>query len=130
MSDMMFREPNQVKWQGSRPGHNGTQILEGLETAVVGVTILYTVPAAKTGFITFLSLTKSLSAAAHIYLDLYDDTPAQWRRIFAETSAVGHTGAGKCANFWPPIELPAGYSVRIDQSANVLICGAVHGWYE
>jgi len=62
MALMKFREANQVKWVGVRPGHNGTFVsAQGMCDAVAWVTF-YTVPANKWLFITHSFLTARSAA--------------------------------------------------------------------
>ena len=130
MSDMHFREPNQVKWLGSRPGHNGTQVLAGVQTAVVGWTILYTVLAGETFFLTFASLGNFNNLSASLSMAIYDDGGVIDQYLGGYFTVAGQVGGGFVANFWPPIELAAAFSVRAHQLANCGMIAAVHGWAE
>ena len=130
MSDMHFREPNQVKWQGSRPGHNGTQILVGLEIAALNWSIVYTVPAGQKLFLTQAFLGVGGNATSAVYLGVYDDTPVLIHRLAGGWRQINQTWPGFHLNYWPPLELLAGYSIRYSQSVNTSIIVAIHGWTE
>jgi len=130
MSDMHFREPNQVKWQGSRPGHNGTQVIEGEPIAALNWSTVYLVPAGVTFYMTFASLSHYNIITAFMYLAIWDAGPALWRTIFGLGHPVNTSVLGMSSNFWPPIELAPGYSVQVYQNVNNAVVGSVHGWIE
>ena len=76
MALMTFREPNQVKWVGSRPGHNGTQIF-GYALATNAVATCYFAPAGKAGYIYGLDLAASSGANPGLAsLQIWDAVPA------------------------------------------------------
>ena len=130
MSDMMFREPNQIKWLGTRPGHNGTQVLED-NTVNNGTVVLYTVAAGEIFYWCGWNINVRAPAyASNTYLEVYDDVPALWKEI-----QRGGTGANQVnllsKSYWPPLEIPAGYSVRIRSTiAGHAINASIHGWVE
>ena len=130
MSDMHFREPNQVKWMGTRPGHNGEQVIEN-NTANNATAIVYTVPAGKTLFLTTAVLAGFGTAASiNNFGSIYDSTPAQWREI-GRLPVFANGGTAYAASFNPPLEVPTGYTVRI--TSGVASCWAyltIHGWVE
>ena len=124
----VFREPNQVKWVGVRPGHNGEQILEGIIVGAINFTAIYTVPADKMFFMTYAALSNILNIGGNAYLCIYDDTPAIWRVLFGFLNILNVPAPGPVATFNPPIELAAGYSIRVYQSALIGAIASVHGW--
>ena len=130
MSDMHFREPNQVKWQGSRPGHNGTQVALHYGTAVAGEVLFYTVPAGVTFFLTYASMGLADDVAGVIMMSIEDLTPARWfTPIYAYTSIANNLIIPP-SNFWPPLEVPTGftfYSFTVGASFRV---SNIHGWVE
>ena len=130
MALMEFREPNQVKWQGLRPGHNGTQVIEGEPIAALNWSTVYLVPAGVTFYMTFASLSCCGLIAANMYLAIWDAGPALWRTIFGLGHPVNTSVLGMSSNFWPPIELAPGYSVQVFQNVNNAVVGSVHGWIE
>ena len=129
MSDMYFREPNQVKWMGSRPGHNGTQVLEHA-SATNATVIVYTVPGAHTLFLTHTILDIYSTGISTAYLSIYNAVPALV--IHIHLSRVQTNRELSLNNsYWPPIEIPAAYSVRVQSSAATNIAEAtIHGWVE
>ena len=130
MSDMHFREPNQVKWQGSRPGHNGTQVHLSQECVAIVPTSFYTVPAGKTLFITYAFMAVANPIASSNFLAIYTAVPALYRFIFKGYNAINTAGAACIANFWPPIEVPAGFHLYYSQTFNCLLSYVIHGWVE
>ena len=130
MALMKFREPNQVQWQGVRPGHNGTQVLESFSTALVVPTPFYTVPAGKTFFLTYAGLFQSINITGRLILDIYTDAPAYWRRLLTGLSLLNQISLAINVSYWPPIEVPAGYIFYVEQSAIAGVLAVIHGWVE
>ena len=130
MAAMAFREPNQVRWVGTRPGHNGTQVIAG-GTATNTVTILWTVTAGKTLHITYFSLamrsgavTAECSISVRNGADVY-----QYSIVNIGTVASDHGELAAALSV--PIEVPAGYDVYVaSDSANLKAYGTIHGWEE
>ena len=130
MALMKFREPNQVKWVGSRPGHNGTQVAEHGIANNAGV-IFYTVTVGKTLYLTFYSFSISTSGVtAESHFSIYTDgavhylylhsvvPPAAWQNLCSGT-------------FNPPLEIPAGYYFRLFASGvAATLQGSIVGWEE
>ena len=130
MSDMMFREPNQVKWMGSRPGHNGTQVLLSDTVAAVVPTGFYTVPAGKTLFITSAFLNITNPVAVSYYLAIFNAVPALDQYLINTYYTAGQQIVPVQANYWPPIEVEAGYHLYYRQGVNALLTYTIHGWVE
>ena len=130
MSDMMFREPNQVKWQGSRPGHNGTQVLENTESNVLNWVVLYTVPAGQTLFLTMVSFSWDQSVNNVWKIAIYDDVPALWKTLAIGRAILAAGNPFWMSTFWPPIEVPAGYHIQRYQDVAIAPCFTIHGWTE
>ena len=130
MSDMMFREPNQVKWMGSRPGHNGTQVLVDGTFLLLVPTVFYTVPVGQTLHITNMLLSRGQFVATFAYIAIYDDVPALSSIIFPVLWAIAPQGNPIINSYWPPIEVPAGYHLYISQTVNCQLVYVVHGWVE
>ena len=130
MSVMSFREPNEVKWIGVRPAHKGTQIFSsGL--ASNSTVVLHTVSLGKTLYLVSYGATAYLATTGiSATMDIYDSTPALWQRIIDFiAAAVGQMRADNM--FWPPLEIPSGYSIRlVSTDANAQIRGFVFGWEE
>jgi len=130
MALMEFREPNQVKWVGSRPGHNGTQILS-YESATNGTGVIYTVPAGYTFFL--CGIYGLLVAGANPGLGgvfSYDAVPAidiRLLMLYAAANEIEH----RHMTYWPPVEIEAGYSLRSYSSAvGLMMRGTINGWIE
>lgn len=126
---MNFREPNQVKRVGTRPGHDGEQVLEYADVGAVGTTVLYTVPGGQVFYLCDWGIFSYAGVAGgYVYLEIYDATPAVWKMIGRQVNA-SHVGL-HYQGLTFPIEIPATYSVRFRQSgANPGFC-YIHGWVE
>ena len=130
MSDMHFREPNQVKWQGSRPGHNGTQVSE-TGTANTATVDLYTVPAGLVfhfcGWV-FLSWGVGFGDGAHLWIWT---TVALDRREINRGVHAANDGFTVVKSYWPPLEVPTGAIIRlISDNVNSVCFASIHGWVE
>ena len=130
MSAMSYREPNQVKWVGIRPGHNGTQVAIG-QVAVNATNIIYTVTAGKTFYLSHAQLNFYAVLAAITFLLYVRDGAdvGQYNIISLASAGAGHL-ASPCV-FYPPIEIPAGWDIVV--SSNSLSGNAyafIHGWEE
>ena len=124
----VFREPNQVKWIGVRPGHNGVQIL-AFDDIANGAVALYTVGADKMGFITTVAISAGASLAAFGYIDYWNAVPATVGRFATLRGTGGPYDASAQVNFWPPLEMVEGFSIRLFSSlAGYTVFGMVHGW--
>ena len=130
MSAMSFREPNQVKWVGVRPAHNGEQVVaSGL--ASNSTAILYTVPSNKTFYFVSYGATAYIAATGiSAWMQIYDGAGALWNTIIDFIS--DSVGALRADNtFYPPMELPSGYSIRlVSNDSNVQIRAFIFGWEE
>jgi len=123
---IVFREPNQVKWIGVRPGHNGEQILEN-DTAINVLTSIYVVPADKLLLLFAYDVSVYSGVAATGYFYIYDDTPAIFKSLAVRSVAAAGTDSS-CQGLWVPIEIPAAYSLRIITSnagCSIRVC--IHG---
>ena len=130
MALMKFREPNQVKWQGVRPGHNGTQVLADGQCDNSTI-ILYTVPAGKVFYwCGWNMIAYGPAAAGDSYLYIYTAVPAIWRRIQRFFYAITDSRA-LSKSYWPPLEIPEGYSIRLVSTVvGHALQGSIHGWVE
>ena len=119
----VHREPNQVKWIGVRPGHNGEQILLPIDTAVNAD--VYTVPADKMLllFDWHLGGVRAIGFTGHLYV--YDDTPVVIASIATVSSEVGEPGTSTSNALWVPIELPEDYAIKVVTAKQVE--GYIHG---
>jgi len=130
MALMKFREPNQVKWVGVRPGHNGTQIIrsQGADNATVE---LYLVPVGQTFYLCSASLGYRLVVDGYVKLFINDLVPAQWFLCFEDVLLALSPAQTVTDSYWPPIEVPAGYTFYIQSAgAGLQAWGQIHGWVE
>ena len=130
MSDMYFREPNQVKWIGSRPGHNGVQVYYDHNTSVIGELLL--VPASVTlrRYLTYYDVTLNEAVASWAQLRVYNGLDVlQWSFASIRNGVNAGTGA-KVGCFNPPFELPVGWYIVTYLSAIVTFEASILGWEE
>lgn len=130
MAIMKFREPNQVKWQGMRPGHNGTQII-GYKAIINNIADVYVATGVKVAEITYMGLSANSGANAGIAtLQLWDDGPAYLNTLMIiqlPVTSFEHLAVGLPY----PVELLEDWSVRVYSGAALLDArGCVLGWAE
>ena len=111
----VHREPNQVKWIGVRPGHNGIQVIEN-NAANNAVVIIYTVPAGKLFLLFGYFYHQYATAASTGYLAVYNAVPADVHHLAGGQSPAVSVFA-VTRDYTVPLEFPAGYSFRISSSA-------------
>ena len=119
----VHREPNQVKWVGVRPGHNGEQVLNLIDRAVNA--LLYTVPADKILLIFSWQIGIGTAAAGNARLQLETAVPAVYYELGNCLNGAGLTSANSQQALWVPIEVPATY--RIYLTTNIACLGGIHG---
>lgn len=130
MSAMAFREPNQVKWMGTRPGHNGTQVL-GYGAATVQTLNLWTVSAGKTGYLIAASINTVTNVTGTGRLGIRDVADAVVAILCSNMWTAAGAITGQPWYSWPPIEMPSGYDVFLVASgAGFTALGTVFGWEE
>jgi len=120
MALMKYREPNQVKWQGARPAHNGEQkiIRNSAENALVNV---YTVPAGNTGFFHYFNISVIAGAnPGYFRVDIYNTVPV-FVSTFIRVDLPANAYMSKLLELYYPLEVLEGWSVRIKSSAVALI---------
>jgi len=131
MGDLMdFREPNQVNWQGVRPGHNGVQVLISGIRLAIGAVGVYQVPAGNTLFLTCATLGVGNQIASALNLSIYNAVPAIVQSLMGGYQAPGHNFAPAVANYWPPIEIPASFWLYVNESGLCALTYLFHGWVE
>ena len=122
----VHREPNQVKWIGVRPGHNGDQIHE-YGTAVGATTVVYTVPADKILLLFGFNLITSCTVAGTASLGIYTAVPALHRYLSAGTVRANFSMTIS-QDYVVPIEIAAAYSIRAISPAGTLdITACING---
>ena len=112
MALMKFREPNQVKWQGSRPAHDGTEIHKHTY-ATAATQIVYTVPAGKYFHLCTAVLNMMMPVASTGRIEVWTAVPAVEYYIMATNIQANTNLLPHVATFWPPLELDPGWSIRI-----------------
>ena len=123
----VHREPNQVKWIGVRPGHNGIEILES-GNVDNGTDVVYTVPADKL-FLWFgwnaIMISNAYSSACSI--GIFNAVPVLVRNI--QTFGTGANMATALSkSYWPPLEVAEGFSIRfVSTAAGRTLDGSIHG---
>ena len=126
MSDMHFREPNQVKWQGSRPGHNGTQVIIKINTDAAAE--LYEVTAGKTFFLTAFSLGVVRNVNGFQILAIRDDLDAYFCYLGFVNSFTDDPGLSCGLALTYPLEIPSGYDFYVSSATDSR--GFIAGWEE
>jgi len=129
MALMEFREPNQVKWVGSRPGHNGTQWTGTNEAS--GNTVVVPVPGAFTTLYlctAIIAHNSGLPASGIFWLETGGGVLVL---TLASTHITAEGSFAHSTTFWPPLEVPSGYVFKVSSTAaGCLISGNIFGWYE
>lgn len=130
MAVTKHREPNQAKWVGMRPGHNGEQVFEA-GAVDNGTTILYTVPAGKVFcWCGWNAVSAGNAYNVKTFLEVYDAVPALSLSVQRFGSAV-NSALALSRTYWPPVEIIAGYSIRIRSTlANISLYCGINGWVE
>lgn len=130
MGMMGYREANQVNWFGSRPGHNGTQVFAFLQDNLLADTPFYTVPAGETLFLTYAFIGARQAVVTILGVNIYTAVPGLWQWLCQYRNEVGSGNRCISQNFWPPIEVPAGYTIRKSSTAACDSAAIIHGWAE
>jgi len=130
MALMKFREGNRVKWIGSKPGHDGTQVFTSFP-ATNATAIVYTVPVGSVLYLVESFLGVTAIAAGYVVLQIQNAGGAFVRHLcFIQVGAAAPVHDSHFTA-WPPVELPAGFTIRVQSSAVGLTAyGAIFGWVE
>jgi len=130
MAVMSYREGNRVRWVGTRPGHDGTQVLVW-KAAVNATEVLYAVPAGKILYLTHMAIHVESDIAGSGYMHIRDGGGITQYFGIAVKNIVGGSFCSNSESFWPPIEMPASWDVAVVSSiAALIVIGSIHGWYE
>ena len=124
------REPNEVRWVGTRPAHRGTQVAVSA-FANFASTVIYTVPAGQTLFLCGFTAGFYSGAAGSWGILVWEDAvPAIVAHLlYCNSNAIESWGV--CHTFWPPLEIPEGHRLRCEASAaGRSISAFIHGWVE
>ena len=123
---ILHREPNQVKWIGVRPGHNGEQVIEG-DTAVNVLKTIYTVPADKILLLNNYVATIYCAAGGNGSVMIYNAVPALYRTLVLMPATANDNGFVS-VSFPMPIELSEGFSIRaLTTAANIDLWVTING---
>ena len=118
-----FREPNQVKWIGVRPGHNGVQVFE--EAYTNANLEFYAVPADKLFLLFDWHLGVTGSAAGDAFLSIRDGVDAHYRYLALASGQAANPGGNTSQALWLPIEIATGFDFYV---TTAVTCAAyIHG---
>jgi len=130
MALMTFREPNEVRWVGTRPGHRGTQIRKS-ETANNTAVILHTVSDGFKFYLCDVSIGFNdtiLGVAVILVRNIADVTVFQ---LLTMRTEAGKLMPAVAAQYWPPIEIPEKWDICVaSYSVGLSTVGFCHGWEE
>jgi len=130
MALMGFREPNQVRWVGIRPGHRGTQILLDIDVGN-NTQILIDGTQVTITYLTswFMGLVRDGAYSGAMEITENDDTHVCWLG-YIDTLAL-QIGRHITQDLTFPIEMPVGYKLKVVAAgAGSQVYGYVHGWEE
>lgn len=130
MAVMSYREANQVKWMGVRPAHAGTQAYWHTVVNVAGVNALIPAHATRKYFITYYSITVASAVGIWADFQLSDAVPAVVWDFGMAQSVVALVAPTVTGNFWPPLEVPVGWSIAVFLSGIDWVNASMLGWYE
>ena len=130
MALMKYREANHVKWQGVRPGHDGTQI-ERRQYVVAAVGILYVVPAGKTFHLTFYSWA-GRTAAGPVGGQIYVRTAVPATVFYIADVLIAADGEFIDSQALPfPIEVGENLQIVVESvGAGFNLAASIFGWIE
>ena len=130
MAKMRWRESNRCRWVGIRPAHQGEQV-SAFGLVSNGTQIIYTVPVGKTFYLCAWIHDVYMGAAGNGQLLVYTDGGVLTYRLgigAGTVLGVTHRLSGSC---WPPMEFPAGYTVRLSSAAALVDSyGSIYGWVQ
>jgi len=130
MSLMTFREPNQARWVGTRPGHRGGQLFDD-DYRLNDAFVFYTVPAGKTLFLCSLAWEYAHNDNDRdLYIKLRNTVPAIVYYFVRTRVRIYNWNLYGNQTFWPPFEILAGYSIEADASAGGRLHTSIFGWEE
>lgn len=130
MALMSFREPNQVKWVGVLPGHNGEQVT-AVGTANNNTSIIYTVPVGRTLYLCAVSISSNHAGAGSGSVWLETAGAVLVYGFCSLLNVAGGGGSGGSAPFYPPMEVSSGHVFKVNSTiAGLNIYGSIFGWIE
>jgi hypothetical protein len=129
MANTLFAEKNRASWLGIRAGVYGEQITLSGQVVGVGTAIIYTVPVGKT-LLLFGDWTIGQAgsvAGTDIYMAIYNAVPAIIYYLYRIANPGTTFGYSKSVSRFVPLELTAGFSVRIGVVVNGTVSGGIEG---
>lgn len=130
MALMLHRETNQVKWIGTRPGHNGEQVVKS-NNAINATSIVHTVTAGKTFYLCLATFCLVDAVGAGMLFVRNGADVAQYTIIRSDIETLVGSTSPLLIPFNPPIEIPASWDICVE--ATGVGCNAngfVFGWEE
>ena len=130
MALMTFREPNQVRWGGFRPGHRGTQVLVDINVTD-GTAVLIDGTQATITYLTdwSLGIIRNVDCVGQLFITTNGDVHVAYLAFVS--SFTSDPGGVTSQALMYPIEIPAGYKVKVYSSgAGATVRGYIHGWEE
>ncbi len=130
MALMKHREPNMVKWQGSRPAHNGEQVHKEANAENESL-IIHTVTAGKTFYLVYACLSYNGIATGKAAIYTTTNTGALIANLCSEYCTAAISGKPTVMTFWPPLELSSLYRIYCRSYVVSLFAkGIIFGWEE
>ena len=130
MALMGFREFNQARWVGIRPGHRGTQVLLDINVAPGTVEIIDGTQTTIT-YLTDWSLGMGRNVSAKTDMFITTNANVHVCTLAYIGTMTNHPSAVAIQALQYPIELPAGYKVKVTVvGVGSDVKGYLHGWEE
>ncbi len=112
-------------------GSRGTQITKSHTTSAIGGLTLHTVTAAKTFYLTAVTLSvKPVDTSVNVKLVIKDTENSIVYTIMRLHSTATHHSYSETINFKYPIAIPAGYKVETSLLVGGTTTVFIHGWEE
>jgi len=130
MAMMKFREKNDVRWVGTRPGHNGLQLI-GNGAAIDDTVDVMQVDAGYVGYITEITISVDNRADGSVWVYWTDEANAIQKILFY-TRTLATSPIIYCPiKYWPPLEIGDNHKIRCKSDQALLTIYAVaKGWEE
>jgi len=130
MALMKFREPNQVRWQGVRPAHDGERFGAFVSLNGVGWNAVLPVHATMTRYVTYFYMGMPHNLVQRASLAVRNDVAAVIQQFGDWESVVANPGIWVCQSFWPPVEVPPNWTIDMNLSVAAWTRCGVLGWRE
>ena len=129
MARMGWREANRARWVGIRPAHEGTQIW-GLGVANNNTVAIYTVPAGRVLYLARAALLKYDNVSVASWLGVRDAGDVLVHYLCSLRYQADQTVTSPSAEYFPPLEIPAGYDLAVYSSVVTNVYGSYFGWLQ